>query len=112
MRIFASASIRSELYDLFLKYQELRNDLGYYDLCDVIFAAHAGLVLWKARQGGRELPIHSVLVDEVQDCSQALIKTFMSACSNPNALFLAGDTCQTIAKGVGGFRFQDIRNMF
>jgi hypothetical protein len=25
---------------------------------------------------------------------------------------MAGDTCQTIAKGVGGFRFEDLRSMF
>jgi hypothetical protein len=30
---------------------------------------------------------------------------------NPNDLFLAGDTCQTIARGVG-FRFQDLTTMF
>ena len=30
---------------------------------------------------------------------------------NPNSLFYCGDTCQTIARGVG-FRFADIRTLF
>lgn len=30
---------------------------------------------------------------------------------NPNSLFYCGDTCQTIARGVG-FRFTDIRTLF
>jgi len=107
-----SAGIRSEIYDLFLKYEEIKKEMGFYDLCDVICATHSGLVAWKAAGGGQEMPIHSILVDEVQDCSQSLIKTFLSACSDPNGLFLAGDTCQTIAKGVGGFRFEDLRSMF
>jgi len=111
--VTGSASIRTELYDLFVRYQDVQKELGFYDLCDVVFAAHAGLVVWKAALGGtRALPIHAIFVDEVQDCSQGLIKTFLSACSDPNGLFLAGDTCQTIAKGVGGFRFEDLRSMF
>jgi hypothetical protein len=28
--------------------------------------------------------------------------------ADPNALFYCGDTCQTIARGVG-FRFEDVR---
>ena len=43
---------------------------------------------------------------------QALVNTFLAACADPNSLFLAGDTCQTISKGVGGFRFEDLRSMF
>jgi len=44
--------------------------------------------------------------------AQALVSTFLAACADPNSLFLAGDTCQTISKGVGGFRFEDLRSMF
>ena len=33
------------------------------------------------------------------------------ACRDKNQLFLTGDTCQTIARGVG-FRFDDVRSMF
>ena len=35
----------------------------------------------------------------------------MHLMDNPNDLMLAGDTCQTIARGVG-FRFDEIRSMF
>ncbi len=65
---------------------------------------------WKRQNNS--LPIHSIIVDEVQDCPVALIRIFMTAAENPNRLFLAGDTCQTIARGVGGFRFEDVRNLF
>ena len=32
-------------------------------------------------------------------------------CADKNALFFTGDTCQTIARGVG-FRFEDLTTMF
>jgi len=32
-------------------------------------------------------------------------------CSMPNNLFMTGDTCQTIARGIG-FRFSDLRSIF
>lgn len=71
--VAGSASIRTELYAFFLKYQEVKSELRCYDLCDVIFAAHSALAAWKTAGpdgGAQELPIHSILVDEVQDCSQ------------------------------------------
>jgi hypothetical protein len=77
-----------------------------YTLCD----NSRCLQEWKRQNNS--LPIQSIIVDEVQDCTVALIRTFISAASNPNCLFLAGDTCQTIARGVGGFRFEDVRNLF
>jgi ankyrin repeat protein len=41
---FAGASeVREEMYELFVKYQIVRDELGCYDWCDVIFAVHKGL---------------------------------------------------------------------
>ena len=55
--------------------------------------------------------IDEVYVDEVQDFTQAELRLFLACCADPNAVFLTGDTCQTIARGVG-FRFDDITTMF
>ena len=55
--------------------------------------------------------IDEVYVDEVQDFTQAELRLFLEVCHDKNALFLTGDTCQTIARGVG-FRFEDLTTMF
>ena len=40
-------------------------------------------------------------VDEVQDFTQAELRLFLEVTHDRNALFLTGDTCQTISRGVG-----------
>ena len=37
-----------------------------------------------------------------QDFTQAELCLYLEVVQNPNDVFLAGDTCQTIARGVGG----------
>jgi hypothetical protein len=50
-------------------------------------------------------------ISEIQDWKQAEIFILTKLCTNPNALFLAGDTAQSIAVGVD-FRFTDVRQIF
>ena len=61
--------------------------------------------------GYRGPRIDEVYVDEVQDFTQAELRLFIAACADKNALFFTGDTCQTIARGVG-FRFEELTTMF
>ncbi|CAI5459961.1 unnamed protein product [Closterium sp. Yama58-4] len=57
-------------------------------------------------------PFQYVYVDEVQDLTQAQIAILQFLCSNvATGFFFAGDTAQTIARGVD-FRFQDVRRLF
>ncbi|CAI5957750.1 unnamed protein product [Closterium sp. NIES-64] len=57
-------------------------------------------------------PFQYVYVDEVQDLTQAQIAILCFLCANTSDGFVfAGDTAQTIARGVD-FRFQDIRRLF
>ncbi|KAK9854785.1 hypothetical protein WJX84_000152 [Apatococcus fuscideae] len=57
------------------------------------------------------VPISFCYRDEVQDFTQAELLLDLSVINNPNGLFYCGDSCQTIARGVG-FRFADIRTLF
>ena len=52
------------------------------------------------------VPIHFMLVDEVQDLTASTIKLLLKV--TEWNVFFAGDTAQTIAKGVG-FRFCDLK---
>jgi len=54
------------------------------------------------------VPIHFMLVDEVQDLTAATIKLLLKI--TEQNVYFAGDTAQTIAKGVG-FRFCDLKQM-
>ena len=61
--------------------------------------------------GYRGDTIDEIYIDEVQDFTQGELRLFVEICGDKNALFLTGDTCQTIARGVG-FRFEELTTMF
>jgi predicted ribonuclease YlaK len=55
------------------------------------------------------MSIDYLMVDEVQDLTPKTLQTLLRLTSHK--VFFAGDTAQTIAKGVGA-RFLDLRNLF
>ena len=98
---------RAEVWEYFLRYEAWKAAYGAYDVMDAAAAIFAVI-----RDVGYPGPrIDEVYVDEVQDFTQAELRLFLACCADPNAVFLTGDTCQTIARGVG-FRFDDITTMF
>jgi ATP-dependent exoDNAse (exonuclease V) beta subunit len=98
---------RDLLYDLYEAYEYEKRRAGAYDISDVVHH------IWRQLQeeGYRGVGIDSILVDETQDFTQAELRLFISICSDKNDMFFCGDTCQTIASGVG-FRFEDLKCIF
>ncbi|XP_019393683.1 PREDICTED: TPR and ankyrin repeat-containing protein 1 isoform X1 [Crocodylus porosus] len=98
---------RSEIYHLFCLYQQIRSQRGYFDEEDVLYNLSQRLSKLE------ELPwsIHELYGDEIQDFTQAELAVLMKCTNNPNAMFLTGDTAQSIMKGVS-FRFSDLRSLF
>ncbi|EPY78384.1 TPR and ankyrin repeat-containing protein 1 [Camelus ferus] len=98
---------RSEIYVLFCLYQQIRSQKGYFDEEDVLYNLSRRLSKVKV------LPwsIHELYGDEIQDFTQAELALLMKCINDPNAMFLTGDTAQTIMKGVA-FRFSDLRSLF
>ncbi|CAI5511533.1 unnamed protein product, partial [Closterium sp. Naga37s-1] len=115
---------RTAIYALFLQYERLKRQRGDHDMCD-----HHSSSVWQqgwvssaaigtsraVGAGGKVVagpPFQYVYVDEVQDLTQAQIAILQFLCSNvATGFFFAGDTAQTIARGVD-FRFQDVRRLF
>ena len=98
---------REYVYELYLKYEAWKEAFGAYDVLDACFHIYRGL-----RAGGyRGPPLDEIYVDEVQDFTQAELRLFLEVARDKNRLFFTGDTCQTIARGVG-FRFEDLKSMF
>ncbi|KAJ4463101.1 putative lupus brain antigen [Paratrimastix pyriformis] len=98
---------RTAIYGLFQRYEQLKKREELYDRADFVFHLYGQL-----RTGGyKGIPIHSVTVDEVQDWTQAALKVLFQVCRQPDGFFFGGDTCQTIARGVG-FRFCDLQSLF
>ena len=100
---------RREVYSLYLNYEKLKKEGSYYDECDLVLnvaSRISGVDINKlaAIGGSNLLPIDSLFVDEVQDFTQAELFILANLCRDPNNLFLAGDTAQSIAVGVD-FRF-------
>lgn len=98
---------RSEIYRLFHLYQQIRSQRSYFDEEDLLYNLSQRLTKLS------ELPwsIHEFYGDEIQDFTQAELVVLMKCINDPNAMFLTGDTAQSIMKGVA-FRFSDLRSLF
>ncbi|XP_048367555.1 TPR and ankyrin repeat-containing protein 1 isoform X2 [Sphaerodactylus townsendi] len=98
---------RSEIYQLFSVYQQIKSQRGYFDEEDLLYNLSQRLMRLD------DLPwcIHELYGDEIQDFTQAELVLLMKCIDDPNAMFLTGDTAQSIMKGVA-FRFSDLRSLF
>ncbi len=93
------------IYDIFLDYEGWKDQQGGYDFMDVV-----NHVLKQIHNFGYNgTPIHFLMIDEVQDLSPATLFLLMKV--TEQGVFFAGDTAQTIAKGVG-IRFCDLSTLF
>ncbi|XP_033107815.1 TPR and ankyrin repeat-containing protein 1-like [Anneissia japonica] len=98
---------RKEVYDLYKKYEHMKRQQFYFDEADVVFD------IYRRLQDVEEpdWAIHQIYVDETQDFTQAELALLIRCCSDPNAIFLTGDTAQSIMRGVA-FRFNDLKSLF
>jgi hypothetical protein len=67
-----------------------------YDDADAVFHIYSHIV----RAGYHGDRVHSFTVDEVQDCSEAMLQLLFLISNNPDGFFFCGDTAQTIEQGV------------
>ena len=81
--------------------------IGRASQCDFVYDLQRRLIT----HGAGGIRWHEIYADEVQDLTQAQLHLLLGLAADPNGLFLAGDTAQTIARGIG-FRFTDIRTLF
>jgi len=105
---------RDLVYSLYEAYEKEKGAMRGYDISDVVFHIWTQLEKERAdpeRPDLRRTPIASVFVDETQDFTQAELAVFVRIATEKNDLFFSGDTCQTIASGVG-FRFEDLKSVF
>ncbi|KAJ3089837.1 TPR and ankyrin repeat-containing protein 1 [Quaeritorhiza haematococci] len=121
---------RNAIYDMFEAYEKYKKSERYkignlFDVMDLVFHLHKHFRSGSLRheQGADTtkiaddqnyyagIPIHRIIHDEVQDFTQAELALDFLITSDPNRLFFTGDTCQTIARGVG-FRFVDLKSIF
>ncbi|KAF9033219.1 hypothetical protein BDZ89DRAFT_983953 [Hymenopellis radicata] len=93
-----------EVYALFQTYMQMKKSKGEYDVAD---RTHNILAFFK-EHGVPGAGVDHLYIDEVQD--NLLIDTMVlrALCSNPNGLFWAGDTAQTISVG-SSFRFDGLK---
>ncbi|KZP05200.1 hypothetical protein FIBSPDRAFT_1054221 [Athelia psychrophila] len=97
---------RHSIYTAFEYYARLKHNRGDYDSAD---RAHSILDAFKKSRLSVEKKINYIYVDEVQDNLLIDAKILRMLCSNPNGLFWAGDTAQTISVG-SSFRFEDLKS--
>ncbi|KDQ30332.1 hypothetical protein PLEOSDRAFT_155016 [Pleurotus ostreatus PC15] len=98
------ADNRATVYEIFLAYTKQKRANGDYDAAD---RSHD--ILQAIRN--HDVPgstIDYLYVDEVQDNLLIDALVLRSICSNPNGLFWAGDTAQTISVG-SSFKFNELK---
>ncbi|CAG5125043.1 unnamed protein product, partial [Candidula unifasciata] len=98
---------RSQVYDVFLKYNNYKQQHSLFDEADLVYKLYCRL----RKMTFQPWIIHEIYVDETQDFTQAELALLVSLCSEPNKMFLTGDTAQSIMRGIS-FRFHDLRSMF
>ncbi|KAI0321916.1 hypothetical protein OF83DRAFT_135754 [Amylostereum chailletii] len=98
------ASRRKQVYALFEAYIKMRRERRDYDAAD---RTHA--ILREIQECGvKGKKLDFLYVDEVQDNLLIDAKLLRFLCLNPEGLFWAGDTAQTISVG-SSFRFNDLK---
>ncbi|XP_074264825.1 uncharacterized protein LOC141587273 [Silene latifolia] len=99
---------RSRIYDIFLDYEKMKVTREEFDLSDLVNDIYHR---FKHDKYEGDL-MDFVYVDEVQDLTMKQLVILKYICKNVKEGFVfAGDTAQTIAKGVH-FRFEDIKCLF
>ncbi|RIB01294.1 P-loop containing nucleoside triphosphate hydrolase protein [Gigaspora rosea] len=97
---------RDNIYDLFLRYENMKSRNGDYDSIDRTLA-----ILRYAKKHALGGPrIHEVYIDECQDNQIVDIALILKLFDRVDGIFLAGDIAQCIARG-SSFRFQNIRSL-
>ncbi|XP_072047467.1 TPR and ankyrin repeat-containing protein 1-like [Amphiura filiformis] len=98
---------RGKIYKVYLAYEHEKRQRKLFDEADVIFH-----IYHRMRDIQRpDWAVHQFYVDETQDFTQAELSLIIRCCHDPNALFLTGDTAQSIMRGVA-FRFDDLKSLF
>ncbi|XP_072045621.1 TPR and ankyrin repeat-containing protein 1-like isoform X2 [Amphiura filiformis] len=98
---------RGKIYKVYLAYEHEKRQRNLFDEADLVFHIYR-------RMRDIQSPdwaVHQVYVDETQDFTQAELSLIIRCCHDPNALFLTGDTAQSIMRGVA-FRFDDLKSLF
>ncbi|RXW22210.1 hypothetical protein EST38_g3633 [Candolleomyces aberdarensis] len=98
------ANHRHRIYSLFRAYMDRKRKRGEFDSAD---RTHRILKAFDAA-GVPGTKIDYLYVDEAQDNLLIDARLLRLLCRNPNGLFWAGDTAQTIAIG-SSFRFDDLK---
>jgi tetratricopeptide (TPR) repeat protein len=96
---------KEEVWDLFILYERWKVSNRGYDFQDIVNYIFGQIKYY----GYSGVPLHYMMVDEVQDLTPATIALLVEI--TKEKLIFSGDTAQTIAKGVG-FRFCDLESLF
>ena len=102
---------REEAYRVYEKYCIWLETNGYYDSCDKTIDV-LNRIQKVALEARSENNIHfdKIYVDECQDFTASDIALFWTLCQGGD-LFLAGDTAQSVEKGIS-FRFEEVKRVF
>ncbi|KAI5986328.1 hypothetical protein EDD15DRAFT_2373322 [Pisolithus albus] len=99
------SSQRHIIYAIYEAYSKLKHQRGHHDAADRTHAI-LRILLGSTPFQGRQVDF--LYVDEAQDSLLIDALLLRLLCSNPEGLFWAGDTAQTISPG-SSFRFDDLR---
>lgn len=95
------------VYWIFIEYEKWKEEQNAFDLMDLVI--HIRRSSKVTSHWYHEIKMDYLMIDEVQDLTPATLDLLIRL--TKNRVFFAGDTAQTIAKGVGA-RFSDLQTLF
>ncbi|RPD59343.1 hypothetical protein L226DRAFT_495257 [Lentinus tigrinus ALCF2SS1-7] len=101
----SSMSQRISIYQIFRAYLLKKRDNGHYDAAD---RTRMLIKCFEILQLPRDSLPKFIYIDEAQDNLLIDALVLRKLCSNPDGMFWAGDTAQTISAG-SAFRFQELK---
>ena len=101
---FLSRSEAQTIYYMFLEYERWKNEINGFDLMDLVRYILKSLMSYTTR----DLRMDFLMIDEVQDLTPMTLELLLKVVRKK--AYFAGDTAQTIHKGVGA-RFSDLRTL-
>ena len=108
---FRLESQRHQVYDIFLRYEQMKKDRNASDVVDRVLRIMVAINKSSHLRAALSNTFDEIYIDEVQDLQSVDLALFLSFIRDPRGVFCCGDTAQAISQD-SVFSFQATKDLF